>query len=44
LEQHASGPSKPEWTPEVVDDRVASKPPKKKKTPHSDTKTAKRQY
>ena len=40
LEQRASGPSKPEWTPEVVDDRVASKPPKKKTTPHSDTKTA----
>ena len=32
--------SKPEWTPEVVDGRVASKLPKKKTTPHSDTKTA----
>jgi hypothetical protein len=41
LEQRASGPSKPEWTPEVVDGRVASKLPKKKTTtPHSDTKTA----
>ena len=40
LEQRASGPSKPEWTPEVVDGRVDSKPQKKKTTPHSDTKTA----
>ena len=40
LEQRTSGPFKPEWTPEVVDGRVASKPPKKKTTPHSDTKTA----
>jgi hypothetical protein len=32
--------SKTEGTTEAVDDSAASKPPKKKKTPHSDTKTA----
>ena len=40
LEQRASGPSQPEWTPEVADDSAASMSPKTTKTPHSDTKTA----
>jgi hypothetical protein len=40
LEQSASETSKPEWTTEVVDDSAALKPPKKKKTQHSDTKAA----
>jgi hypothetical protein len=40
LEQSTSGTSQPEWTPEAIDDSAASKPPSKKKTPHSDTKTA----
>jgi hypothetical protein len=40
LEQRAGGTSKTEWTTEVVDDSAVSKPPKKEKTPHSDTKTA----
>jgi hypothetical protein len=40
LEQIAGGTSQTVWTSEAVDDSASSKPPKKKKTPHSDTKTA----
>ena len=40
LEQSAGGTSKTERKTKVVEDSTASTPPKKKKTPHSDTKTA----
>ena len=40
LEQSAGGTSKTERKTKVVEDSTASTPPKKKKTPHSDTNTA----